>query len=408
MLPSVYQKQYSSKAFRYGPHIYITGSISACLLKAVCRLTALFFDGYSYRAVATLQATQQRTTMSPFSFLSFDFFNQLPLIFRTSSIPGPVTLEAAGLLVLADLPAVILRTALTGGASFLDAFVLVPGMHKQQSADEINRGEFPTTGAMTSGYVFRVENPATVNYLQNIGQTGCLVTARVSQSPSQNTDLSLQKRVLQSLFLSGVRATVLYFLCPISTIAVFALLGIIGDWWGFGALGMLVFGRLINVIVIKRRSQQGWKGAIEDGDGDLLILLSQDRWVRLQGSINDLKAVTSGQWLRDLSAAENFAVMFATTVVYTAAIVAFNASTFGSLLIGGLLLCSVALLTLCNSLTQCFKMYNCIVRMDGKPVRYRRRLEMAEKLVDESKREDWAVGMGLILPKHSSNRPVAV
>ncbi|KAK0226750.1 hypothetical protein EDD85DRAFT_923412 [Armillaria nabsnona] len=329
-------------------------------------------------------------------------------MFSTSSISGPITFEAAGLLVLADLPAVALRTALTGGASFLDALVLVPGMHKQQCADEINRGEFPTTGAMTSGYVFRVENPATVSYLQSIGQSGCLVTARVSQSPSQNMDLSLQNRVLQSLFVSGGQATVLYFLCPISTITVFALLGVIGDWWGFGVLGMFVLARLINAIVIRRRGQQGWKGAIEEGDGDLLILLSQDRWVRLQGSINDLKAVTAGQWLRDPSAAESFAVMFATTTVYASAILAFNASTVGILLIGGLLLCSVALLTLCNSLTQCFQMYDCIVRMDGNPVRYGRRLEMATKLVDESKREDWAVGMGLVLPKQGSNRPVTV
>ncbi|SJL04226.1 uncharacterized protein ARMOST_07587 [Armillaria ostoyae] len=129
--------------------------------------------------------------MSSFPFLSLDFFNQLPLMFNTSSISSPITLEAAGLIVLADLPAVASRTALTGGASFLDALVLVPGMHQQQCADEINRGEFPTTGAMNSGYVFRVENPATVSYLQTIGQAGNLVTARVSQNPFQNTDLSL-------------------------------------------------------------------------------------------------------------------------------------------------------------------------------------------------------------------------
>ncbi len=329
-------------------------------------------------------------------------------MFGTSSISTPVTLEAAGLIALIDFPAVALRTALTGGASFLDALVLVPGMHKQQCADEINKGEFPTTGAMNSGYVFRVENPATVSYLQIIGQAGHLVTARVSHNPSQNTDLSLQHRVLQSLFVTGVPATVLYFLCPISTLAVSALLGAIGDWWGFLALGMFVLARLINVVVIKRRSQQGWKGAIEDGDGDLLILLSQDRWVRLQGSINDLKAVTAGQWLRDLSAAESFAVMFATMLIYASAILAFNASRMGSLLIACLLLCSLAMLTLCNSLTQFFQMYNCVVRMEGNPVRYRRRLEMAEKLVDESKREDWAVGMGLVLPKIGFNRPVTV
>ncbi|PBK88090.1 hypothetical protein ARMGADRAFT_442023 [Armillaria gallica] len=329
-------------------------------------------------------------------------------MFNTFSISSPITLEAAGIIALIDFPAVILRTALTGGASFLDALILVPGMDKQQCADEINRGEFPTTGAMNSGYVFRVENPATVSYLQTIGQAGHLVTARVSQNPSQNTDLSIQNRLLQSLFVAGVPATVLYFLCPISTIVVFALLGIIGDWWGFGALGMFVLARLINVVVIKRRSQQGWKGANEDGEGDLLILLCQDRWVRLQGSINDLKAVTAGQWLRDLSAAESFAVMFATTVIHASVILAFNASRMGNLLVACLLLCSVGMLTLCNSLTQLFQMYDCVVRMEGKPVRYQRRLEMAEKLVDESQREDWAVGMGLVLPKIGFNRPVTV
>ncbi|KAK0491880.1 hypothetical protein EDD18DRAFT_1290675 [Armillaria luteobubalina] len=346
--------------------------------------------------------------MTSFPFLPLDAFNQLRLMFNTSSFSGPITLEAAGLLVLADVPAVASRTALTGGASLLDALVLVPGIHKQQCADEINRGEFPTTGAMTTGYVFRVENPATVSYLQGIGKTGHLVTARVSQSPSQNTDLSIQNRVVQSLFVAGVPATVLYFLCPTSTITVFTLLGVIGDWWGFATLGMFTLARLINVVIIRRRNQQGWKGAIEEGDGDLLILLSQDRWVRLQGSINDLKAVTAGQWLRDLSAAESFAVMFATTLVYASAILAFNASTVGSLLIGGLLLCSVALLTLCNSATQCLQMYECVVQKEGEPQNYKRRRDMAEKLVDESKRDDWAVGMGLILPTSGLLRPVTV
>ncbi|PBK72033.1 hypothetical protein ARMSODRAFT_1016034 [Armillaria solidipes] len=106
--------------------------------------------------------------MGYFPFLSLGFFNQLPLMFSTSS---PITFAAAGLLVLADFSAVALRPALTGGASFLDALVLVPGMHKQQCADEINRGEFPTTGAMTSGYVYRVENPATVLFVSSSSHT---------------------------------------------------------------------------------------------------------------------------------------------------------------------------------------------------------------------------------------------
>ncbi|KAK0443378.1 uncharacterized protein EV420DRAFT_1028366 [Desarmillaria tabescens] len=367
----------------------------------------------SFQLVATLSrcvSPYLHTTMSSPPTSEFYTFPQLPFMLRTSTISSPLTLGAAGLLALADLPAVALRTALTGGASFLDILVLVPGMHKQQHADEINRGEFPTTGAMNSGYVFRVENPATVSYLQSIGQPGHLVTARVSQNPLrvQNTDVPVQNRVLQSTFVAGVPATVMYFLCPISTITVFVVLSVIGDWWGVGALAMFISARLINVVVIKRRNQQGWKGATETGDGDLLILLSQDRWVRLRGSINDLKTVTAGQWLRDLSATENFSVTLATMVIYASAILAFNASTVGSLLIACLLLCSVTLLTLCNSLTQCLKMYDCVVRKEGEPERYNRRLDMAEKLVLESKREDWAVGMGLVHPKSGPHRPVAV
>ncbi|PBK87628.1 hypothetical protein ARMGADRAFT_448015 [Armillaria gallica] len=103
-------------------------------------------------------------------------------MFKKSSISG-ITLESAGLVALADLSTVAVRTALTGTASWIDVLVLAPGMHQQQSADEVNRGEFPQTGSLTSGYVFRVENPATVNYLQCIGRTGYLVTAQVEPKP---------------------------------------------------------------------------------------------------------------------------------------------------------------------------------------------------------------------------------
>ncbi len=39
---------------------------------------------------------------------------------------------------------------------------------------------------------------------------------------------------------------------------------------------MLVLARLINVVVIKRRSRGGWKSAYEIRRGDLFILVSQD------------------------------------------------------------------------------------------------------------------------------------
>ncbi len=72
--------------------------------------------------------------------------------------------------------------------------------------------------------------------------------------------------------------------------------------------------------------------------------------MRLQGSVVDFKTATAGQWLREMSAEESFAAAFATLLVYSSAALAGNAAEVGSLLIAGLLLCSVALLGLCSSL----------------------------------------------------------
>ncbi|SJL14847.1 uncharacterized protein ARMOST_18319 [Armillaria ostoyae] len=345
-------------------------------------------------------------------------------MFSKSSISG-ITLESAGLVALADLSTVAVRTALMGTASWLDVLVLAPGMHQQQSADEVNRGEFPQTGSLTSGYVFRVENPATVSYLQSIGRTGYLVTAQVEpklvfRNPSKipyfkSTDLYPQNH---SFYIAGVFVALLYLLCPILTTVVFALVGSIRDWWALAVLGMLVLSRTINVYIIKRRvsDSENWKGTKEMGAGDLLIVLSQDRWVRLRGELPDIKRVTAGQWLRDENRVESLAVGFATLLVYAAAALAGNASTIGSLLIAVLLLCCVALLAVCNSLTRRLQMYDCIVQ-EEKSLRkqYDGRLDMVKDLVAEEIKHasekgghaggqddresdlgEWAISMGLI------------
>ncbi|KAG7443749.1 uncharacterized protein BT62DRAFT_934701 [Guyanagaster necrorhizus] len=327
--------------------------------------------------------------------------SQMPIMLSKSSISSHhILLQAAALFALADLPTVAIRTSVTGTASVLDVFLLAPGMHRQQAVDDINHGEFPTTGAMTTGYVFRVENPATVSYLQNIGRTGHLVTARVSPNPSRNESLSRINRRLQSFFAAGVPATLFYVLGPLLTLVVVALMGAIQDWWGLGVLGMFMLSRAINVGIVKRRTLKGWKGIAEPGvNGDLLILLSQDRWIRLQGLVDDLKTVTAGQWLRDKTMIEGFATSFATLLVYAAVILAFNASTVGSLMIASLLLCSSALLDISNSLTPCLQMFDCIVRVEGEPIRYERRLYMANEMIEKSGRNDWAIGMGLVVAK---------
>ncbi|PBK96068.1 hypothetical protein ARMGADRAFT_1010913 [Armillaria gallica] len=296
------------------------------------------------------------------------------------------TLQLTGLVALADLPPITVRTALSGTASYLDTLVLAPGMHQQQSASEINRGEFPITGAMTTGYVFRVENPATVYFLQSIGVTGHLVTAQVYPSKPNWSFVS--------------PATLLYALCPVLTIVVAVSLARIRDWWALRVLGGFVVSRFINVVVIKRRDENGWKGKEEPGDqGDLFIMLCHDRWVRLQGAVDDFKTVASGQWLRDLTALESISVTFATMLVYVSTALAFNASPVGSVLIVFLLLSTASLLTLCNSLTGELQMCERVIRRVGAPKKYERRLLLANELIDEIGRNDWAIGMGLVLPE---------
>jgi hypothetical protein len=105
-------------------------------------------------------------------------FELVQMHLHKSSITG-ISLDAAGLVALADLSAISERTALTGSASIFDILFLAPGIHTQQKASEVNGGELPTTAAMTTGYVFRIENQATVNYLQKIGEPGSLVTVNV-------------------------------------------------------------------------------------------------------------------------------------------------------------------------------------------------------------------------------------
>ena len=65
---------------------------------------------------------------------------------------GNLSLDAAGLVALADLTTIAKRTALTGTACLSDVLVLCPGIHRQQNAPDLNGGEYPATGAMTTGY----------------------------------------------------------------------------------------------------------------------------------------------------------------------------------------------------------------------------------------------------------------
>jgi hypothetical protein len=211
---------------------------------------------------------------------------------NTRSVTG-ITLDAAGLVALADLATIKQRTALTGSASLFDILLLAPGIHTQQEASTVNGGDLPITAAMTTGYVFRIENQATVSYLQGVGEPGHLVTVNVEKESSPNLVASVFRTLRCT---HALLSSLFYNTCIVLTITALAVLWSIHDFWAVGVLLMLILARLVNTVVIKRRAQKGWKGKLEPGvKGDLLVLLSEDRWIRMRGLVDDLKAVTSGQ-----------------------------------------------------------------------------------------------------------------
>ena len=315
-----------------------------------------------------------------------------------------VSLDSAGLVALADLPTISQRTALTGTSWFTDALFLAPGLHRQQDAAAVNNGELPATAAMTSGYVFRIENQAMVFWMQGVGRPGHLVEAWVTPIEKRKDRLRSRLTFPNLLYALGISMT----------IASIVILGVIRDYWALGVLGTLVLARAVNVLIIRSRAVVGWDGEPEpDTDGDLLVLLSQDRWVRLRGLVDDLKRVTAGQWLRDPTPLESFATNFSTLLVYCAAALVPNASTVGSLFIIILLLASVFLLMICNALTRDLTLFDRRVSVSGAPKAYKRRLDMAKEMI-EAHREalvkegkdprGWAVQMGLVLPETAKGR----
>lgn len=295
--------------------------------------------------------------------------------------------QAANLVALAPSQTVMKRTMLTGGASWLDVFLLAPGILTQQDAVKLNNGEYPATAAMTTGYVFRVENQATAAYLQRIGKTGHLTTLHVEEG----SDFAHVDPAASLSYLAGVS----------STAFVVATLAKTGDLAALAFLGTLMAARLLNVVVIKRRSVKGWKGMLEPGvQGDLMVLVSQDKWIRMQGLVDDLKTVTSGEWLREMTPLDSFLASTASLLVYASIAFAWKATPFGSFLTAGLLALSAMLLGLCNAATTKLRMFGCILKVTAVK-QYGRRLFMAQEIIKERKANgqpdyQWALRLGLI------------
>jgi hypothetical protein len=316
------------------------------------------------------------------------------------SLTPNISLDAAGIVALADIKTIALRTALTGTSAFLDSFVLCPGIHRQQSAPELNGGEYPACGAMTSGYVFRVENPATVLYLQKVGRTGQLTTLSVKTADANSSPWQNALSMLFTLQNASLISSCAYLIAVSMTLTALVLLALSQNWWGLTVVLFLCLSRLCNVIIIRRRTNVNWQGAPEPGiKGDLLILLSQDRWIRMQGKVDDLKAVTSGQWLREMTFVESSIAAFATVLVYLDAALASNVDQAGKVILLFLLIASAGILAISNETTQSLQMHGRVIKAEGQRTKYNRRLDMVQQLIKESGRDDWAMRMGMIVRK---------
>ncbi len=304
--------------------------------------------------------------------------------------------NAAGLLYLADLQTMQLRSALTGSSSLLDAFMVCPGAYRQQDAPSLSKGEYPACAAMTTGYVFRVENEATVLQLQRLGKAGHLTTLSVSMT-SNDSNVSWTKTIVDGI---NNQASVCYATTLALTLSAILALNRLEDCAALISLLVLIVTRLIDVVIFRRRARLGWKGAPEPGvRGDLLVLLSQDRWVRLQGMVDDIKTITSGQWLREITFLESSLVSFSTLLVFLNAAFVSKSTRDGQFVLIALMFGSAGMLGLANHYTQISHIYGRQIKPEGPARPYRRRLDLAEQLIAETGRDDWAIRLGMIQPK---------
>ncbi|KAL3433957.1 hypothetical protein BDV09DRAFT_186285 [Aspergillus tetrazonus] len=310
-------------------------------------------------------------------------------------LPG-VCLDAAGLVTIAEITAVARRTALTGTSVLSDMFILCPGLHRQQSAPELSKGEYPAVAAMTTGYIFRVENPATVCFLQRVGKTGHLTTLHVS--PPTTFKEQSKKNAQKSASREQPVVPIAYTCAVCISLTMLIVYLWLQDWWGLFCLLALVLARLCNILVIRRRCREtGWKGAPEPGvQGDLLVLLSGDCWVRIQGAVDDLKAITAGQWMRDRSVGEDVVSAVATLLVYVSAVLVCNVSKTGQVLLLSGMIVSAGLLFLANAATTTMNMNGRKIRVVKVSKRYFRRRDLADELIRETGRADWARKLGMI------------
>ncbi|KAI0143476.1 hypothetical protein GGR57DRAFT_518751 [Xylariaceae sp. FL1272] len=294
-------------------------------------------------------------------------------------------ISAAGLLALADLSTVAQRTRISGGASWLDALLLAPGLHYQQAADAVLDQNASPCNAVelvdgkTSTY--DIVNTATVQYLERVGKPGQRVVVDVGKMPQRNYFSPARNRKRNS---TGQRAVIwkdqeaglgwlsqcLYLASPVFTIAAFVFMVLLREWWGVATLLALMFSRLLNIWVIKQRTKDpkmpqpkpgpSIPGPNTDGSDILTeyhVDLGNGRVVCLRGLTSDLQAITTSSWLQTKTHIDGYLEAAAKLTVYLVAALSGNLTQVGSIILLVLLILTAGLLGLSNANAKTFSMY---------------------------------------------------
>ncbi|EGR46229.1 uncharacterized protein TRIREDRAFT_40618, partial [Trichoderma reesei QM6a] len=312
-----------------------------------------------------------------------------------SSTPIPnLSLSAGGLLALADLNTIAQRTAIAGGSSWLDAFVLAPGLHYQQAADLLTPEEYNNGGASSKLVLCTLDGKKTRLVVSNVGMVKYLrrlwqeregkygvVTLYVGEDDAFAFGSSLSVllghekaeggggddeeerrkgggRVREVLEMDWV-SHVLYLLSPLLTVAAIVLMVLLQDWWGLGFLLALMLSRLANIWAIKARSKPG---AVlppkQDSEmTEYTIDWGDNRRVILKGQDADLRAVTTEAWLRAKTTLEGYLEAMSKLIVYMVASLSGNLSQAGAVVLMALLLISAGLLGLSNAHATSLRMH---------------------------------------------------
>ncbi|KAM3432880.1 hypothetical protein MY4824_006269 [Beauveria thailandica] len=333
-----------------------------------------------------------------------------PLIPSWTSTPIPsLSFSAGGLLALADLGTIARRTSVVGGASWLDALVLAPGLHYQQAADALLEqaaalASEPGLAAVAvetppapegrdtavDGYPrsYAIRNVAMADYLRRLWAGGDAddgaaaaekQTVVVGVRVERGRDADEPGRVLRrgmamlrrqrrqqaqapaaaaadddDLWRLAWLSHLLYVLSPLLTLTATVFMVLLGDFWGLSSLLALMLARLLNILSIRQRSRCS-PSPFPPADNhhhqltEYMVEVSARRAVLLRGLAEDVQAVTTRAWLRERSSADSYREAAAKLLVYGVAAFGGNMTQAGSLVLAGLLLASAGLLGLSNA-----------------------------------------------------------